>query len=587
MPIGDWVITITGALIALAGVGVIHWALLADRLRTRPARRAGALRRCPRCWYDMAATAGLRCPECGREARRERSLQRSRRRWRRTLAAMPVLAAGAGGVLFPHSTGGAWKRWLPDTALILLIPHTTNTGWAAEELALRLGMWGAAPSVSTGRELSKWQQRLLTESCAGAIERARLFPPRPMAWWLIMCSSPNPESACEPLVRELGNGDPKLRLWAALCLDRTRFFLSDEQLAVASQAILASPSQPREFDEEMRIGHAAAIDRQLRSRRRDGHAARAAVIAAMPISPGAIIHALDGKSVNELIALHRRLGVRRTSLFDADESLQDAMRVESIEQHIDHDAEPDCILSVHNRYWERAGCATHYEAFMLLRRGDGWRFLGMMDLSNTVLHPPQFSAVTSDDGQRWLVVRADGGASGDGSYFIKRDAWYRVRADRLVPEQAVMPRAFSSSRFHQTLEAAEPKVIRRGGRFFAAYDITSTISLAVPSPNGAERLLPIASDRGAFEYPLGVPDSKLGRHVPPGPWNGRDCWWAILDDPQLLPVYRGKLLALARSGEPEVQAALQEIIDDYLTFVDPESAPGHVLAELQAALAER
>lgn len=37
-------------------------------------------RRCPKCWYDMAATPSLRCPECGRLAKRERDLFRRRNR---------------------------------------------------------------------------------------------------------------------------------------------------------------------------------------------------------------------------------------------------------------------------------------------------------------------------------------------------------------------------------------------------------------------------------------------------------------------------------------------------------------------------
>ena len=34
-------------------------------------------RRCPTCLYDMAGVPGLRCPECGTEARDERDLLRA------------------------------------------------------------------------------------------------------------------------------------------------------------------------------------------------------------------------------------------------------------------------------------------------------------------------------------------------------------------------------------------------------------------------------------------------------------------------------------------------------------------------------
>lgn len=38
-------------------------------------------RRCSRCWYDMSATAGLKCSECGNLAKRDSGLFRRRTRW--------------------------------------------------------------------------------------------------------------------------------------------------------------------------------------------------------------------------------------------------------------------------------------------------------------------------------------------------------------------------------------------------------------------------------------------------------------------------------------------------------------------------
>ncbi len=65
-----------GAVVACGGLVLTGWALFWDRARGR--------RRCPKCWYDLAATpagaAGTTCPECGRTARSERELARTRRR---------------------------------------------------------------------------------------------------------------------------------------------------------------------------------------------------------------------------------------------------------------------------------------------------------------------------------------------------------------------------------------------------------------------------------------------------------------------------------------------------------------------------
>ena len=79
----DWPFFLVAALLTLGGLVAAAWAIFADRSRGR--------RRCPRCWYDMSRTEGRRCPECGREARREKRLFRTRRRWKVVFAAGLVL----------------------------------------------------------------------------------------------------------------------------------------------------------------------------------------------------------------------------------------------------------------------------------------------------------------------------------------------------------------------------------------------------------------------------------------------------------------------------------------------------------------
>lgn len=69
---------------------VFVWAFRGDRSRGR--------RRCPKCWYEMRGIAGLTCPECGRAARSERRLFRTRRR-KRLMLVMFALMLLAGAVL--------------------------------------------------------------------------------------------------------------------------------------------------------------------------------------------------------------------------------------------------------------------------------------------------------------------------------------------------------------------------------------------------------------------------------------------------------------------------------------------------------
>src|SRR5262249_34414187 len=108
----DWAVWrwwIAGGLLAATGLWVLYAALLRDRARGR--------RRCPRCWYDMAGVPGLRCPECGHAARRERSLNRARRRWALAPLGALCLGGGAGVAPLPPIRSKGWGLF-PTTPLI-------------------------------------------------------------------------------------------------------------------------------------------------------------------------------------------------------------------------------------------------------------------------------------------------------------------------------------------------------------------------------------------------------------------------------------------------------------------------------------
>jgi len=93
---------------ALAAIALVlfSWAIFWDRARGR--------RRCPRCWYDMAAAVertgedgGFICPECGRRVARVRGLMSTRP----PMAMGRLLDPGAGsgdrrGRLWMHTEPG-------------------------------------------------------------------------------------------------------------------------------------------------------------------------------------------------------------------------------------------------------------------------------------------------------------------------------------------------------------------------------------------------------------------------------------------------------------------------------------------------
>ena len=81
-PFPLWLYLPLAALAVCGLIGVVY-ALFFDTSRGR--------RRCPRCWYDMRGVSGLRCPECGHEARAEQDLLRTRRRFGLAAASLVLL----------------------------------------------------------------------------------------------------------------------------------------------------------------------------------------------------------------------------------------------------------------------------------------------------------------------------------------------------------------------------------------------------------------------------------------------------------------------------------------------------------------
>src|SRR5262245_55198026 len=99
------------AALLLAGVVVLlAWSLFCDRPRNG--------RRCPRCWYDMQGAPALTCPECGRRARSERDLRRTRRRWRWAAASLPLFLAAYVAFATPRIVRSGWIGLVPTTGLI-------------------------------------------------------------------------------------------------------------------------------------------------------------------------------------------------------------------------------------------------------------------------------------------------------------------------------------------------------------------------------------------------------------------------------------------------------------------------------------
>lgn len=108
---------------AAAGLTLLAWALLADRAKGRL--------RCPKCWYSLDGIptddAGTRkCPECGRGKLRERSLKRTRRRWRYVFLALLVLFFADQSRRIPDTKYRGWVALVPTTLIIPLAPFQAS-----------------------------------------------------------------------------------------------------------------------------------------------------------------------------------------------------------------------------------------------------------------------------------------------------------------------------------------------------------------------------------------------------------------------------------------------------------------------------
>lgn len=140
------------------GLVLLGLALLKDRSRGR--------RRCPRCWYDMGGVPGLTCPECGRPAKAERRLFRTRRRWRRAAVAIVVVLAGWATTAIPELRQG-WERLVPTTALVLIADPAPRSAGLGLPVA-------AGATVPAPLAFAQGGQRLTPPAPANLTARERL-----------------------------------------------------------------------------------------------------------------------------------------------------------------------------------------------------------------------------------------------------------------------------------------------------------------------------------------------------------------------------------------------------------------------------
>ncbi|MDX2016818.1 MAG: hypothetical protein SFY95_04150 [Planctomycetota bacterium] len=108
-------------LIFRAGGVILAIIVLVWLVRSRVIDRSKGRRRCPRCWYGMDGVPGLTCPECGRAAKNEHRLLRTRWRKRRLALGLIGLLAAACVFLGPEYQRYDWAkgpRWIWTASIL-------------------------------------------------------------------------------------------------------------------------------------------------------------------------------------------------------------------------------------------------------------------------------------------------------------------------------------------------------------------------------------------------------------------------------------------------------------------------------------
>ncbi len=109
-------------------------------------------RRCSRCWYDMSATQGRRCSECGHESPDEKGMFRTRRAPRLVVVSLIFIALSYATYVTPSVITGGWPAVVPTTAVIIGLPwwpdrYIDNSPFSLVYRAREKQLWGWQKSL--------------------------------------------------------------------------------------------------------------------------------------------------------------------------------------------------------------------------------------------------------------------------------------------------------------------------------------------------------------------------------------------------------------------------------------------------------
>jgi hypothetical protein len=262
------------ALLAAGAAGLVGWGFVGDRARGR--------RRCPRCFYPVAA-GSLRCSECGHVASSERRLLRTRRRWRAVGAGCVLLAfsaaAGGGGALVPEH--GTWG-WVPGPALTRLL---WVGGGIDDEVVSRVR--SARVNRAEARRIAASAMSMLRSTNPSQVDRGlKLLEGLAYNSFVIVSDAPG---TLRPMLEEL---EPRAAVDALLPLLEVGPEMRDRVIALLShyrdvdrRALIELVSRLAAADPEERDAARKSLGRSWRA---------SETVRRLPHPPGFVLQALNG-----------------------------------------------------------------------------------------------------------------------------------------------------------------------------------------------------------------------------------------------------------------------------------------------------